>query len=95
VENIMTKFDAQTSIHIDPTTGQMTTGGAARNRRIAEAGGQDQVQKKAYDMGYLDGHGDGYAEGFVEGRAHGAEEAYNRVDERLKKIENLLSESSE
>ena len=91
----MTKFDAQTSMHIDPATGQVTTGGAARNRRIAEAGGQDQVQKKAYDMGYLDGHAAGYVEGFVEGRAHGAEEAYNRVDERLKKIETLFSQPSE
>jgi flagellar biosynthesis/type III secretory pathway protein FliH len=86
----MPKFDPQTSLHIDAKTGQVTSGGAARNRRIAEAGGQDQVQKKAYDRGYLDGHAAGYAEGFSDGRECGAEEAYNRVDARLQQIEIAL-----
>jgi flagellar biosynthesis/type III secretory pathway protein FliH len=86
----MTKFDPQTSLHIDPTTGQVTSGGAARNRRIAEAGGQVQVQKKAYNLGYLNGHAAGYAEGFSDGRECGAEEAYNRVEARLQQMEIAL-----
>lgn len=90
----MPNFDRQTSIHVDPTTGQITYGGAARNRRIAEAGGQDQVQKKAYDRGYVAGFADGYKEGFEEGCAHGAQEAYNRVNERLQRIEKALLQPS-
>lgn len=89
----MTTFDPQTSIHIDPASGQITSGGAARNRRIAEAGGQDKVQQNAYDRGYMDGNAAGYAEGFVEGRTHGAEEAYKRVEALIQKTESarLLS----
>jgi flagellar biosynthesis/type III secretory pathway protein FliH len=90
----MATFDPQTSPHIDPETGQVTFGGAARSRRIAEAGGQDKVQQKAYEHGYLDGHADGFAEGFAEGRAQGAEEAYNRVDERLQKLERALLQTA-
>lgn len=87
-------FDPQTVMHTHPTTGQITYGGAARNRRIAEAGGQDQVQKKAFEQGYLDGYVEGFEEGFEEGREYGTQEAYNRVDERLKRIENALLQRS-
>lgn len=87
----MPTFDPQTSTHIDPETGQITAGGAARNLRIAKAGGQDNIQKTYYDQGYLDGHADGYAEGYVEGHEDGATQAYNRVDQRLKNIETALS----
>jgi flagellar biosynthesis/type III secretory pathway protein FliH len=90
----VSKFDPQTSIHIDPETGQVTSGGAARNCRIKAAGGQGQVQQKAYDQGYRDGHAHGYKEGFDEGRACGAEDAYNRVEERLKRIEIALGQHS-
>ena len=85
-----TKFDPQTSPHVDLLTGQVTSGGVARGRRIAEAGGLDKVQKKAYDEGYFDGNADGYRDGFEEGRQFGAEEAYKRVEERLKRIEEAI-----
>lgn len=86
----MTTFDPQTSIHIDPASGQITSGGAARNRRIAETGGQDKVQQNAYDRGYMDG----YAVGFVEGHTHGAEEAYKRVEALIQKTVNARLVSS-
>lgn len=90
----MTDFAPQTSTHIHPTTGQITSGGAARNRCIAEVGGQDRVQKKAFEQGYIAGYAGGYEEGFEEGCAHGAQEAYNRVDRRLQIIENALLRSA-
>lgn len=90
----MNTFDPQTSLHIDVGTGQITYGGAARNRRIAEAGGLDQVQKKAFSKGYLAGHADGYKDGFEEGCAYGAQKAYNQVEERLRRIENALLQLS-
>lgn len=86
----MKNFDPQTSVHVDEKTGQVTFGGAARNKRIAAEGGQDKVQQKAYQQGYLEGHADGYKEGFEDGREHGAKQAYESVDARLKNIEKAL-----
>lgn len=86
----MEKFSAQTEMYLDEETGQVTWGGAARNKRIADAGGQDVIQSKAYQSGYADG----YKQGFEEGREFGAAQAYELVDERLKRIEQFLMATS-
>lgn len=90
----MPKFDPQTSAHIDEETGQVTYGGVARNKRISAEGGQDKVQAKAYQQGFLDGHASGFQEGFQEGREFGAKEAYLKVEARLANIEQALGRLS-
>lgn len=87
----MKKFSPQTEMYVDDQTGQVTWGGAARNQRIADAGGQDVIQTTAYMSGYADG----FKQGFEEGKEFGATQAYERVEERLKRIEQFMMQSSD